>query len=594
MGSIIEELPTNPSLGRLPLTNTNVPRWAVKHFPDTKPWNPHRPVKIIVVGAGIAGVANAVLLSHKVPNATITIYERLPKILSFEPNPEWSEYYPKGAEIQEYYARILEKHGLSDRVKLEHQVLQATWLGKSSKWAIEIHDAKANVDLVDTADFLVNAQGRISDPKYPNIPGLQDIYKGTVINTARWPDDVELAGKKVAIIGNGASGQQLVPNIASIVDRIDHYVRTKTWVTPTFVKDLHQATQEAPGGPVYSPEQQAIFQNDPDALLAHRRELEAKFHFPPGGDKIGSPQNAALREGIIKTMRERLDGDEEWLQRVQPDYSPGCKRLTPAPGYLEAIKSGKVDYVTAGIKQLTTDGIVSADGVHRAVDIVILATGFESGFTSRFPVFGKEPGLDLRAKWAPEGPIGYPESYLGVMAPGFPNYFFVLQAQGNARGGSVPLQTEIAATYIAKAIRKVQSQSYVSLDPLEEAAREFNDVNGAFFEASVVTDKCNSWFKQKHAMKEGENPALESSDLANRVVIAWPGTYHHRSEVLRDPRWEDFIFERRKGGAEKNRFEYFGNGSTVREGSGDPAELIRYVRKAGEIELGVLHENWNE
>lgn len=513
--------------------------------------------------------------------------------LSFEPSPDWSEYYHKGAEIQAYYERIIDKHGLRDRVKLKHQVLKANWLSEAAQWAVEIQDTTKNTIFVDTANFLVNCQGRISEPKYPDIPGLYDVFKGTLVHTARWPTDFELSGKRVAIIGNGASGQQLVPNVALTAEHIDHYVRTKTWVTPTFVKDLHQATKDAPGGPEYSDEQRAAFSNDPAALLAHRRELEAKFHFPLGGDKLGSPQNAGLREKIIETMRERLDGDEEWLQRVIPDYAPGCKRLTPAPGYLETLKSDKVDYVTTGIREATSDGIVANDGTRRKVDVVILATGFESGFTTRFPIFGKVPGLDLRAKWAPDGPIGYPESYLGVMAPGFPNYFFVLQAQGNARGGSVPLQTEITAAYIAKAIRKIQSQSYVSLDPLEEAAQEFNDINGAFFEGSVISDNCNSWFKQKHVVKEGEDASLPS-DLVNRVCIAWPGTYHHRAEALRNPRWEDFVFARRGGGARKNRFEYFGNGSTAREESGDPADLIRYVRTAGEIDLAVLHESWNE
>jgi cation diffusion facilitator CzcD-associated flavoprotein CzcO len=512
--------------------------------------------------------------------------------LSFEPSPDWSEYYPKGAEIQAYYERIIEKHGLKDRVKLKHQVLKANWLSEAAQWAVEVQDLANNTVFVDTAHFLVNCQGRISEPKYPDIPGLYGVFKGRLLHTARWPSDVDLAGKRIAIIGNGASGQQLVPNVAPTVDHIDHYVRTKTWVTPTFVKDLHQATADAPGGPEYSDEQRESFRNDPAALLEHRRELEAKFHFPLGGDKLGSPQNAALREKIIETMRERLDGDEEWLQRVLPDYAPGCKRLTPAPGYLETLKSDKVDYVTSGVREVTSDGIIANDGTRRKVDVVILATGFKSGFTTRFPVFGKVPGLDLRSKWAPEGPIGYPESYLGVMAPGFPNYFFVLQAQGNARGGSVPLQTEITAAYIAKAIRKIQSQSYVSLDPREEAAQEFNDINGAFFEGSVISDNCNSWFKQKHVLKEGKTGL--PSDLVNRVVIAWPGTYHHRAEALRDPRWEDFIFERRRGGAQKNRFEYFGDGSTAREGGGDPAELISYVRTAGDIDLAVLHENWNE
>ncbi|CAH0053661.1 unnamed protein product [Clonostachys solani] len=575
-------------------------RSEARYHPEDKPWNQYRDVKVIVVGSGISGISAAVLLSHKVPNAKITVYEKFSKVggtwaanvypgvrcdvpshvyqLSFETNANWSEYYPKGAEIQQYYERVLEKHGLTENVKTEHQVVRATWLKDASKWAVEVRELQSGNVFVDTADFLVNAQGRISDPNYPDIPGLRDIYQGSVIHTARWPSQIDIAGKKVAIIGNGASGQQLLPNIAPVVEKIDHYVRNKTWVTPTFVRDLHQATKDAPGGPVYSEEQQTRFREDPSVLLEHRRELESKFHHPPGGDRLDSEKNNALREKIIEVMRERLDGDEEWLQRVLPDYAPGCKRLTPAPGYLETVKSDKVEYITEGIKAFTPKGILAADGTERQVDIVILATGFEPSFNSRFPVIGTD-GTDLRDKWSINGPIGYPETYLGIMAPGYPNYFFVLQAQGNARGGSVPLQTELSATYIARAIRKVQSQSYSSLDPREEAAQEFNDICAAAFENSVLTDKCNSWFKQGKG--------------ATRVVISWPGTFHHRAQALREPRWEDFNFARRHG-AEKNRFEYFGDGSTAFENSGNPEDLIRYVIDSSKVDIATLHETWTE
>ncbi|KAI8289305.1 FAD-binding monooxygenase moxY [Colletotrichum sp. SAR11_57] len=177
-----------------------------------------------------------------------------------------------------------------------------------------------------------------------------------------------------------------------------------------------------------------------------------------------------------------------------------------------------------------------------------------------------------------DGKIGYPETYLGIMAPGFPKYFTVLQAQGNARGGTVPLQIEIAATYIAKCIRKVQTQSYASLDPREEAARDFNDIANGYFDNKVTTDKCNSWFKQGAG--------------ATHVLIAWPGTFHHRADILRDPRWEDFQFIRRPG-AEKNRFEYFGNGLTAREVRIDEEDITGYLREIGKIDIATLHEAWN-
>ncbi|KAF4122227.1 putative flavoprotein CzcO associated with the cation diffusion facilitator CzcD [Geosmithia morbida] len=562
------------------------------YFPNPEPWNPHRPVKIIVTGAGIGGVASAVLLSRKVPNASISVYDRLDKIggtwaANVYPGVrcdvpshayQWSEYYPKGAEIQQYYERVVAKYGLTDDFHLRHEVLKASWISESSQWEVEIKNLESGDVFIQRADFLVSSQGRISVPKFPDVPGL-DTYKGRVVHTARWPNDFDYKNKRVAVIGNGASGQQLVPNIVKDVEHIDHYVRSKTWVTPTFAGDLFVATADKPGGPEYSEETRKKFRDSPEFYLEHRRAFNAKLHIRhPGAEILGSQANQDLRDRITEVMLERLDGDEEWLRRVVPDYSPGCKRLTPAPGYLESLKGPKVDYVTSKILRVEEGGIVTEDGNLRRVDAIIAATGFENGFTTRFPVIGKD-GVDLREKWSATGAIGYPETYFGVMAPGFPNYFTVLQAQGNARGGTVPLQIEISATYIAKCIRKIQSQSYSSLTPRQDATQEFNDIVNGHFTNKVTSDTCSSWFKQ--------GPGK------TRTVIAWPGTYHHRADILRDPRWEDFEFERRSD-ARLNRYEYFSDGSTVREKTDDEKELTKYLRAVGDIDIATVHEAWNE
>lgn len=143
----------------------------------------------------------------------------------------------------------------------------------------------------------------------------------------------------------------------------------------------------------------------------------------------------------------------------------------------------------------------------------------------------------------------------------------------------MPLQIEISATWIAKAIRKVQSQSYVGLYPSEEATVEFNEIVNSYFDNKVTQDSCNSWFKTGKGQ--------------TRVLIAWPGSYHHRADTLRDPRWEDFIFIRDKD-ALRNRFEYFGNGLTERERAGGAKNLTNYLKEIGQIDLEILHEAWNE
>ncbi|PVH90530.1 FAD/NAD(P)-binding domain-containing protein [Periconia macrospinosa] len=473
----------------------------MKCFPTSKKYDSHRPVKAIIVGAGIGGTTAALLLSRKVKNITIDVYDRFANIvrylglssqcvsdevkreehghpistqaspvmyayqLSFAPNTQWFEYYPKDSEIQKCHQDTVKSFGLFDRFHLQHEVLRATWLEHEHLWSYHVRDLKNNSH-THSADFLVSSQGQINVPNLPAIKGHGTKFQGEVIHTARWRPEVELTGKRVAGIGNGASGQQLVPNILPQVANIDHYVRTKTWMTATFARDLYEVTADVPGGPKFTKEELNLFQSDPKAYLEFRRKLELRLHHPPGTDVLGSEANQILRRTIIEIMLHRIRGDEQLLARILPDYAPGCKRLTPAPGYLEALVGPKVDYVTDPIVRVDGTGIWTSDKVHREVDVIIAA-------------------------------------------------------RGNARGGTIPLQIEITSTFIAKAIRKVQSQLYSALHPSENVAPDFNNIVAGHFENKVAMDKCNTWFRQAPGR--------------SRVLVTWPGSYHHRASILRDP-----------------------------------------------------------
>jgi hypothetical protein len=165
------------------------------------------------------------------------------------------------------------------------------------------------------------------------------------------------------------------------------------------------------------------------------------------------------------------------------------------------------------------------------------------------------------------------------MAPGFPNYFFLLQAQGTALGGVVPLQCEISATYIAKCIRKIQSQSYTSLHPKFEATNDFNAVLDGFYANKTSSDTCSSWWK--------------AGKGATRNLVGWPGSGYHRFDNMRDPRWEDFTFERAQR-SKSNLFDFFGNGYTEREARADIDDLTKYLREYGEVDLRTIHESWTD
>lgn len=281
----------------------------------------------------------------------------------------------------------------------------------------------------DTANFFVAAVGRLNEPKFPKIPGLEANYKGTLAHTAQWNEELTqtLEGKRVAVVGNGASGQQFLVNTLDKPAHIDHYVRSRQWIPYSFHPNLISARPDALGAHIYTEEEKERFETDPKAYLEYRRSLEKNFHGRYEGSISGSEANDQIRKNYEAQLWDQVGGDKSWFDRLVPSFAPGCKRPTPSAGYIDAIRSPKVDYVDSSrIIQATADGLVTEDGRERKADIIVAATGFKNSYLPLFPIVGKN-GLDLSRYWAADGPIGYPKTYFGVMAPNVPNYFAVVQ-----------------------------------------------------------------------------------------------------------------------------------------------------------------------
>ncbi|KAL2796550.1 hypothetical protein BJX66DRAFT_323869 [Aspergillus keveii] len=505
------------------------------HTSRDEPYNPYPPIKLIIVGAGIGGIAASILISRKVPNLSYALYDRNHTV----------------------YERVVDEYGVKEHLRLRHEVQRAEWSDELSQWQVRIQNLDTGEIFTETAYFFVSAAGRLNVPKMPDIPGLRG-FQGHLCHTAAWDNDFDYREKKLAIIGNGASGQQVLSNTVAGAAHIDHYIRSKQWITPKFADGFVGATSDSPGGRSFTEAEKDTFENDPRAYLEFRQNLEKNLR---GGLRFyitGSKESDAVRAKRLETILNRVGGDKEFRQKIIPNYPPGCKRITPSPGYLEALISPKVTYIDTPITRITATGIVTADNIHRPVDAIIAATGFQNGFLPLFPTIGKN-GTDLSRKWALEGPIGFPETYFGVMAPDMPNWFVVLQAQSYSAGGT--------------------SQGYTSLYPSHEATADFNEIASHFFDDKVHGESCNSW------MKLGPG--------RSRNLVWWPGTAHRRMGISQDPRWEDFVFERAKGTRE-NRFAYFGNGWTEREREGGVASITNYLKEVGKVDLAVLHEAWNE
>lgn len=291
----------------------------------------------------------------------------------------------------------------------------------------------------------------------------------------------------MAVIGNGSSGIQAVPNLQKVVSHLDHYARSKTWIAGSWASETKERTLE----PIYfSAEQLASFQ-DPTTYLAYRKSVENKLwrRFPTLLRE--STANRALQEECARLMKNKLANRPDILDQILPTFAPNCRRLTPGPGYLEALQQPNVSFIATPIARFTKRGIQTVDGVEREVDAIICSTGANIDFVPQFPI--RAGDIDLNKAWKPDGVYGFPYTYLGIAAPKCPNLFFIWGPSSSGYSGTVPVTVETQITYFAKVLRKLVRQGIRTISPLTQAADDFVEFSDDFFKRTVLTDECSSW-----------------------------------------------------------------------------------------------------
>ena len=247
-------------------------------------------------------------------------------------------------------------------------------------------------------------------------------------------------------------------------------------------------------------------------------------------------------------MSQRLAKKPEIIKRLTPSFAVGCRRLTPGPGYLEALVEDNVSFISTAISHISPSGVHLIDGTHIPLDVLVCATGFDTGGLPPFAVVGRN-GVTLANRFTP-----YPQTYLAIATNGFPNYFMMLGPNAVVGTGSLTTILESQGDYIVKCIRKLQRENYKSMEPAEGRVRDFSDYVDAYFKDTVYMDTCNSWYRSE-------------GGKGDRVTGLWPGSTLHAVEALRSPRWEDWEFE----GLE-NKLAWLGNGwSMTQLGEGDAA-----------------------
>ncbi|OAL47186.1 FAD/NAD(P)-binding domain-containing protein [Pyrenochaeta sp. DS3sAY3a] len=552
-----------------------------------------RPLRVAVVGAGISGITSAIFLPAKVPKIDLVVYERESDIggvwntniypgvrcdvpahayqSTFEPSTTWSTAYATGAEIKAYWKQIVEKHGLGRYIRLNSKVAKAEWAEEKGKWLVTV-DTKEGTQ-VDEVDFLITGTGHFSDPRLPSYPGMRE-FQGLLRHSSNWDPDFDPRGKRIAVIGNGASGLQVLPPLQSVAARVDHYARNKTWVAaPIGGENFEQFVAENIDKARSSPEEYIKF----------RKTLEAELFSRFGGIFKGGDKNNTARETITKLMSTRLGDRPDLLEAILPDFAPNCRRLTPGPGYLEALTADNVDYVTNPIEKFTRTGIQTKDGIHREVDAIICSTGHDISFSTAFPIIAK--GVNLQTAWRPGGNPGFPDSYLSIAAPGFPNFLMLLGPNSTGPAGTLCHSVENQITYCARVLRKASSQGIRSMVPSAAATRDFRAYCESFFPRTVMAESCSSWY----------NGGIKGG----RIHGVWPGSGSHVNAVRRSPRWEDWEYTYIN--SQGNRFAWLGNGWTTKDvvasnGTADlSVDLTPWLQEAsltGDIDLRGYHEQW--
>ncbi len=484
-----------------------------------------KPVRVVVIGAGMAGILAGIKLREAGYN-DFTIYEKADRVggtwrentypgltcdvpshhytFTFERNPDWTRHLPPGGEIQDYFERTTRKYDLLSNIRFNAEVVKAEFA--DGRWHLQLHN-----NATDVADIVIAATGVLHHPSMPNIEGIHN-FAGHIFHTARWNHDIALANKRVAVIGMGSTGVQIVSALSAQGVTISHFVRTPQWIMPTENGE-------------YSEQERAAFRADP-ALLhkvmdfeGYNAAVERYTQALTDAESAGAKEMGdACRHNLEYSVR-----DPVLREKLRPDHTPLCKRLIFSPDYYEAIQRDNATLVREDIRRIEPAGIRTVDGVLHAADIIALATGFRADQFMRPMQMTGRGGVDLETLWAER-----PTAYLAVAIPEFPNFFMLNGPNGPVGNFSLIDIAEHQWGYIAQLMEKVRSGACREISPTREAMQAFDTERISAAKKTVwYTGGCQSWYLD-----------------AQGVPASWPWTYSRFVSDMREPNWQDFELSR--------------------------------------------------
>jgi cyclohexanone monooxygenase len=458
-----------------------------------------RHVHVLIIGSGFAGLGAAIRLrqagredflviergsevggtwrDNTYPGAACDVPSHLYSY-SFELNPGWSRSFSPQREIQDYLRAVAAKYDVHRKHLFDTEVTLARWDGE--RWLVDTTNGNFS------ADVLVPAVGALCEPALPDIKGMET-FTGEVFHSARWNDRAELAGKRVALIGTGASAIQIGPEIAKQVAHLDVYQRTAPWVMPR-----HDRT--------YSRVESLAYQRVPflqraarEAIYWGREAYVLGFAFEP---RILQVAQRIAERNIAKAIK-----DPQLRAKVTPDWQIGCKRILISNDWYPMLTQQHVDLVTERITEIRENAVVTADGTVREVDAIVLATGFHVTDSPTYQrVVGKD-GRSLAEVWDEQGQ----QAYKGAAVAGFPNMLFVVGPNTGLGHTSMVLMIESHLNYLRSALQTMDDRGLATFEVRPDVQHRFNQRLQSHMQRTIwKTGGCASWYLDKH----GNNTTL--------------------------------------------------------------------------------------
>ncbi|KAF4551956.1 Flavin-binding monooxygenase-like protein 4 [Elsinoe fawcettii] len=513
-----------------------------------------RPVKVIVIGAGYSGIYCGIRIPERLKNCELVIYDKNAGVggtwyenrypgcacdipshsyqYSFNPNPNWSALYAPAREIQQYLESTAKKFSVERFIKLQHEITSCHFNQEEGKWHVRVRKANGE-EFEDTSDVLISARGNLNNIAWPQIDGLRS-FKGEVMHSAAWNESYDFTNKRIGVIGSGSSAIQIIPNLRKVEGtQLSCFIRGRTWISPPF----GQGIQDALGMTsfTFTEEQKAKFRDDPEHFFKFRHKIENETNGIHALTIRGTEMQKGAQETFEQSMKDRLSKRPDIFDKLKPSFAPGCRRLTPGPGFLEALQEDNVSFVRDDITRIEERGIVTKDGTLHEIDVLVCATGFHVSTAPPFPVTGT--ASPLANHWSTRA-----ETYLSLATDSFPNFFIMLGPNAAIGSGSLTMMIESVGDYIIKCVRKLQKENIKSMSVKRTRVKDFIKYSDAYFKNTVFADECRSWYK-----------------TGDKITGLWPGSTLHCIEALRSPRWEDYEYEY-KDEAQGNEMAWLGNG----------------------------------